>query len=402
METMSITRRQAALASLGLFATGAQRARASSVKVKALRIPYGGIQPQLVAGPRGLLHLVYYSGDPRGGDLFYVRSTDGASTWSMPIPVNKPGSAIAAGTIRGAQLAVSNSGRVHVVWNGSSKAQLRGPLNPDSGKPGEPMLYTRLNDVGDAFESERNLMTQSFGLDGGGSVAAGDGGDVYVTWHGIGSRDERNRSEGEARRQVWVAVSRDAGKTFRPEQKAWQEPTGACGCCGMKAFADRHGHVHALYRSARESVNRDVYWLRSTDRGATFTGKLLHEWDINACPMSSMDFTERNGTLVAAWETGGQVYWAQLGRKSEQANPVAAPGEGKGRKHPRIVANSKGELLLVWTEGTGWQRGGSLAWQVYDADGKPASDSGIVAAGAPVWSFAAPMAHADGTFSILY
>lgn len=40
------------------------------------------------------------------------------------------------------------------------------------GKVGEPMLYSRSNDSGTAFEPERNLMTRTFGLDGGGIIAA--------------------------------------------------------------------------------------------------------------------------------------------------------------------------------------------------------------------------------------
>lgn len=46
--------------------------------------------------------MVYYSGDARAGDLSYVRSVDHGATWSAAIAVNEPGSAIAAGTIRGA------------------------------------------------------------------------------------------------------------------------------------------------------------------------------------------------------------------------------------------------------------------------------------------------------------
>lgn len=403
VEFAAITRRRAAAAATFGLLTGRHGLTAGEdVRVKISRLPNDGLQPQVVSDERGVLHVVYYSGDARAGDLFYVRSTDHGATWSAAIAVNEPGSAIAAGTIRGAQVAVGKNGRVHVAWNGSSKAQLRGPLNPDSGKPGEPMLYARLNDAGAAFEPQRNLMKNSFGLDGGGSLAADKAGNVYVTWHGIGTQDATGALQGEARRQVWLAKSNDEGKSFVGERKAWQEPTGACGCCGMKAFADRKGNVLAMYRSARESIHRDIYLLRSSDSGETFSGKLLHKWDINACPMSSMDFAESEHQVFTAWETGGQVYWAPVtGNGNRETEPVAAPGEGKGRKHPRIAGNKKGELLLVWTEGTGWQRGGSLAWQVYDTAGRPTSTNGKVP-GVPVWSFAAPVAHLDGRFTIFY
>jgi hypothetical protein len=346
----------------------------------------------------GSLHLVYYTGDAHHGDLFYARSRDGGGRFSSPLRVNEGGSAIAAGTIRGAQLALGRAGRVHVAWNGSNDA---GPLNPDSGKPGAPMLYTRLSDAGNAFEPQRNVMLHSFGLDGGGSIGADKKGSVYVTWHGIGESEAKGTGkEGEARRRVWITKSEDDGKTFSTEEKAWAQETGACGCCGMKTFVDRRGDIFALYRSATESVHRDIYFLSSYDHARTFQGTLLHKWNINACPMSSMDFTEAANVMAAAWETGGQVYWTRIVGKSIN-DPIAAPGEGKGRKHPRLAVNGQGEVLLVWTEGTGWQKGGSFAYQIYDRGGRPIGEHKQLP-GIPAWSFAAVIAAPDNGFSILY
>ncbi|HJZ95654.1 MAG TPA: hypothetical protein VKE70_04065, partial [Candidatus Solibacter sp.] len=192
-----ITRRQAALA-LGATLTSFAADNDSKNRVRLCRVPDSGIQPQAAPDHNGILHLVYYKGDAHHGDLFYARSKNGGATFSPAVRVNRGGSAIAAGTIRGAQLALGKGGRVHVAWNGSTNA---GPLNPDSGKPGAPMLYTRLNDSGDAFEPERNLMHRSFGLDGGGSIAADKDGNVYVTWHGIGDSEAKGTGkEGEARR----------------------------------------------------------------------------------------------------------------------------------------------------------------------------------------------------------
>jgi hypothetical protein len=397
-----MTRRHAALTLASALSAYAAKRDAVAAPVRLHRLPDSAIQPQAAIDPAGTLHLVYYTGDARHGNLFYTRSTDGGATFSRTLPVNQGGSAIAAGTIRGAQLALGKSGRVHVAWNGSTDD---GPLNPDSGKPGAPMLYARLNDSGNAFEPQRNLMLHSFGLDGGGSVAADGNGDVYVAWHGIGQSEATAAGkEGEARRRVWVTASADGGRTFAAEAAAWAQDTGACGCCGMKTFVNNQGDVFALYRSATQSLHRDIYLLRSSDRGRTFQGKLLHKWDINACPMSSMDFAENAGMLVCAWETGGQIYWTRITGASgagAAGDPIAAPGEGKGRKHPRLAVNGKGEILLVWTEGTGWQKGGALAYQLYDPNGRPATDLKQVP-GIPTWSFAAAIALPDNRFSVLY
>lgn len=397
-----ITRRQAVLL-YGAALTGpvVKDACGSTERVRILRVPQRGLQPQAGVDEHGVLHVIYYGGEPSYGDVFYARSSDGGDTFTPAIRVNsQAGSAIATGTIRGAQLAIGAAGRVHVAWNGSQKAEPAGPINPESGKPGSPMLYSRLNDAGNAFELQRNVMHRSFGLDGGGSVAADRVGNVYVAWHGIGESDAKGQ-EGEARRRVWIAKSHDAGQTFSPEEKAWTQPTGACGCCGMKIYAGARGNVAALYRSATDNVHRDMYVLTSADQARTFRGSLLHKWEINACPMSSMDIAENGKTLAGAWETGGQVFWARLNSEDPGASqPIAAPGDGKGRKHPRVAVSQNGDVLLVWTEGTAWQKGGSLAWQLYDSSGKATDSKGQIP-GIPAWSFGAVIARGED-FSILY
>ena len=200
-----ITRRQAVVA-YAAAATGfvAKIAAGSRESVRMTRVPGSGLQPQVAIDGQGTLHLLYYAGDPQQGDVFYLSSTDSGTTFSSAIRVNsQPGSAIAMGTIRGAQLAIGKDGRVHVAWNGSSDATPAGPLNPDSGKPGMPMLYARLNDAGTAFQAQRNLMRHSFGLDGGGSIAADQSRNVYVAWHGIGQAEASGTGkEGEDHRRM--------------------------------------------------------------------------------------------------------------------------------------------------------------------------------------------------------
>ena len=61
---------------------------------------------------------------------------------------------------------------MHVAWNGSDAALPRGVTNPKTQKAGSPMLYARSNAQRTAFEPQRNLMTHTYNLDGGGSLAA--------------------------------------------------------------------------------------------------------------------------------------------------------------------------------------------------------------------------------------
>src|SRR4051812_32696620 len=182
-------------------------ASAHAADVAFSRVPDAGVQPQAVADENGAIHLIYLKGDAAKSDIFYVRSTDGGKGWSAPIRVNsQPGSAIMMGTVRGAHLAMGKDRRVHVAWMGSQSAE------PKVAGKGSPMLYARMADDGKSFDAQRNVIAEHVGLDGGGSIAADDGGNVVIAWHAPTSKGGE-----EPDRRVWVARSTDDGKTFAPE-----------------------------------------------------------------------------------------------------------------------------------------------------------------------------------------
>lgn len=205
----------------------------------------------------------------------------------------------------------------------------------------------------------------------------------------------------EGKRHIWVARSMDDGRTFEHERPAWNQPTGACGCCGLGAFVDTHDALYVLFRSAFDLVNRDMYLLTSHDGGAHFKGVQIDKWNVGICVMSTQAFAEGVTGVFTAWETKGQVYLGRIDPETGQLSWVAgAPGEDRTRKHPALAVDAAGNVLFAWTEGTAWNKGGSAAWQLFDADGHLTGPSGR-AAGVPVWGRVAAYAGVHG-FTILY
>ncbi len=335
--------------------------------------------------------MIYFKGDARGGDIFYVRGNPRGEGFTAPIRVNsQAGSVVAIGTVRGPQIALGKNGRAHVVWMGSEKADPRGP----SGST--PLFYARLNGDGTAFEPQRKVVQFAGGLDGGLSVAADKLGDVYVVWHGLGDQ------KGEEHRRVWIAQSSDDGRTFARERAATSEPSGACGCCGMAAWADNGGALYILFRAATDKVHRDMVLLVSRNGGRDFRAARLSKWELNMCPMSTASFTQSRDAVLAAWERAGQVYFSQVGPTlPEGFLSLSAPDDADNRKHPAVARNAEGETILVWAEGTGWAKGGVVVWQVFDRAGRPTPVRGQ-ADGLPVWGLASVFAEEDGAFTIVY
>jgi len=368
----------------------AQPARPAAPSVALLTLPEFGIQPQAVTDQKSVVHVVYFKGEPLSGDLFYIRRSPGAGGFSPPVRVNSvAGSSMATGGVRGVQLAVGRNGRVHVAWNGAA------PIEADGGRR-VPMLYSRLDDAGSRFEPQRDLLTWTEGLDGGGAIAADLAGRVMVAWHATG------KAPGEDHRAVYVTTSSNDGRTFAREKPATAAPIGACGCCGMRALIDRSGSLQMLYRAATQKVQRDTTWLTLPHTNAAPPPVTVHPWKLEACPMSTFAMTETPDGILAAWQTEEQIYSAVLDPKTRAVStPVAATGAGSKRRHPSLAVNAAGDRLLAWTEGTGWARGGTLAWEITDRRGRVlASRSG--AGPVPVWGLIAALALADGSFAIVH
>ena len=117
--------------------------------------------------------------------------------------------------------------------------------------------------------------------------------------------------------------------------------------------------------------------------------------------MSSASLTQTGQDVLAAWETREQVYYASIHPGDfTVTTPVSAPGAAP-RKHPVVIANGKGETLFAWTEGTGWNRGGAVAWQLYSSAGVATDVKGKMS-GVPVWGLLSAFPRPDGSFVVLY
>jgi hypothetical protein len=116
--------------------------------------------------------------------------------------------------------------------------------------------------------------------------------------------------------------------------------------------------------------------------------------------MSTMAFVEGQAGVIAAWETEAQIRFASL--TASAARPIPHRVQGcVGAKHPAVAVDDKGQTLLAWTEGTAWQKGGALVWQVLDESGRATDQKGRVESGIPVWGLPAVVATGGG-FTIFH
>ena len=219
----------ALVAATAALARGAAATQPADRRVEIVATPNGGIQPQAVVDAAGTIHLLYFKGEPGGGDLFYVRRKAGDAEFSAPLRVNsEAGTAIATGSVRGGQIALGRNGWIHVGVERIAGARARRrEADADVVRAAGAGRHAR-SSLSARSASRRNISTAAARSR---PIANGQ---VHVVWHAAGLED------GEPNRRIYVATSADDGARFAPE-KAFAIEGGACGCCGVETLVDAEG-----------------------------------------------------------------------------------------------------------------------------------------------------------------
>jgi hypothetical protein len=185
------------------------------------------------------IYLAWTVGDDRSADIHIAKSTDGGASFSKPQIVERtPGYSDAP------KLALDASGTLHLVYAEAD----RGPFGR------KHVRYTRSGDAARSFETPRDIS----GPDAGFPALGIDGkGNLYVLWERFQGQTVRPRGLG-------IAVSRDAGRTF----KTAEVPEGAGagwngslqGLLMRKLAVNREGAI-AIVNSSFADRERSRVWL---------------------------------------------------------------------------------------------------------------------------------------------
>jgi hypothetical protein len=137
-------------------------------------------------------------------------------------------------------------------------------------------------------------------------------------------------------------------------------------------------------------VHRDMYLLTF---GVPTAFVKLSDWRVGKCVMS----TAASAGQWIAWESNDRILFASL---SVRGNVHSIGRENP--KHPAVAVAPDGRFLIAWTEKTAWNKGGVLAWQVFDSAANPLAGAAGRADDLPTWDYPAAVALPDGRFVIFY
>jgi hypothetical protein len=279
--------------------------------------------PTIAADSSGFLHVFWHAGTGGYNQIYYKKSTDGGNSWTASKRLSWTDGN------EHPEIAVDLSGHLHLVWYAPTGMYL-------------DTYYRKSTDGGSTWTASKRI-TFSFGQDSAFPVIAADpSGNIHVVWN-------ENVWAGDWR--VYYKKSSDGGATWSAsKQLSW-----IAGESRYPRIAiDSNSNVHVVYYHGTPG-NEEIYYRKSTNAGDTWmTGKRL-TWNsvTSQNPIIAVDSTNN---LHLVWEEG--AYWsAELYYRSSTdggdtwSNSKRLTSTSAASLHPRISADSSGNLYLVWNEG---------------------------------------------------
>lgn len=359
--------------------------------VKIMKTPDNGIQPRMLTGPDGKVHLLYFKKrlnrrDAREGNLYYRQFNEQLGDFGLPVKVSSSAFPVQTVSISRASMAIDGEGRIHALWYLPKQAQY---------------YYSRSNVERTQFEVQREMVNENtLGIDAGADIAA-RGNQIAIFW-GAGDLSR------EYERTVFTRLSSDSGETFGAELQLGNPDLGACACCSLAGEFIDDDSLLVAYRSALEGIGRHMQLLTAKGLSAGISNAYygetheLQQWEASFCPLSTNDIvTDSDEQIWLVFETQSRIVQLEFA-EGVVPTSVAEPFTKTRQKNPALAINASNQRLVVWAEAISHSRGGRLNMRLFDADGTNPQVILTEPVNLDDFSFPAATTFSDGRFLVLY
>ena len=280
--------------------------------------------PEIAADTAGNVYIVWEH-DTLNLGIFFIHSTDGGATFSTPavLSTNASGS-------YSPQIAIGLSGHLTVIWE-------------DDAQSASDISFSYSSDHGATFSVPETLSDHT-GNSMSAEIATDLNGNIDVVWE--------NNSPGNF--DIFFSRSTDNGVTFSSPKDM---SNGSGNAVDPQIGLDAKDNINVVWEdNTPPKYNPDIYFARSSDGGATFSSpvNISNDAGISANPFLTID---AGANINVAWEddTPGNkdIFFS---RSTDSGATFSAPlnlsNDPRLSLAPDMAADKNGDINVAWQDST--------------------------------------------------
>ncbi len=276
--------------------------------------------PEMAIDSNNNIHVVWQDLTPGNWEIYYKNSTDGGNTWSWA----KRLTWTSANSGRPA-IAVDSFNNIHIVFQDYTYGNAE-------------ILYKKSTDGGQTWTWAKRL-TWSPGASKWAKIAIDSANNIHVVWH-----DDTYGGDWE----ILYKKSTDGGVTWTDGKRLTFTP----GSSYRPVIAiDSANNIHVVWHDASPG-NREIYHMKSTDGGTTWTLPQRLTWTSGASYDPAMAI-DSNDNIYIVWYDDTPGSWEVYYKKSTDGGATWTWAEritfSSGNSYrPTIATDSANNIHVVW------------------------------------------------------
>ena len=263
------------------------------------------------------IHVAWHDGTPGSFEIYYKKSTNGGTTWTMKRLTWNSGSS------SNPAIAADSNNHIHVVWHDSA--------------PGNYDIYYKKSTNGGATWTTKRLTWKS-SHSWKAAIAVDSNNHIHVVWED----DAHGKSE------IYYKKSTNGGTTWTTKRLTWNS-----GYSWRPVIAaDTNNHIHVVWDDTTPG-NLEEYYKKSTDGGTTWTTKRL-TWNSGTSRNSAIAADSSNH-LHVVWEDctiGYDIYYKRSTDGGSSWTTKRLTYSSGTSEFPTLAVDSSNRIHVVWHDYT--------------------------------------------------
>jgi len=281
------------------------------------------VNPSIAVDPSGSLHVVWQDDTPGNGDIYYLSSPDGGTTWTTAQRISWT-----AAVSQAPAIAVDLWGNLHLLWYDFA--------------PGNYEIYHKSSTNGGADWSKNQRLTWTAGWSGHPAIVI----DSALNPHAVWSDESPGNSE------IYYKSSLDGGASWSFNQRL----TWNSGISQAPAIAvSSSGALHVAWWDNTPG-NAEIYYKKSTTGGSTWTAnkRLTRSSADSQSPAVAVDSS--GDPHLVWWDSkpgNAEIYYATGTSGGSAWSPGTRLTWSSGNSYgPAIVLDYMSNIHVVWYDNT--------------------------------------------------